>query len=301
MVTGLAWSSPAQWRHISQLQHSERLLERCENTVVVVPYYDRPSALEALLRALADQTVGIRAIYVVTHGARDIRPVVPPGLKVTWIRGSPDEWWSASVNRGIAAALSIAPPADHVLLLNDDVTFDSTYLEELHSVAKLHPDALVGSALKEAPDKLDLDGLHLLDLMRCSFFAGFLDPKMHTAAADGLSGRGMLVPVQAIREVGPIHERRFPHYLADLDFSRRAWEHGWRLLVAVRAVVNSAPAPVGPQESLWARHFSRRSTTNIRDHLIFFASHGPWYLRMSAWLRVPLMFTFRQIRRMFRT
>src|SRR4030095_5801184 len=57
---------------------------------------------------------------------------------------------------------------------------------------------------------------------------------------DGLSGRGTLYPVQAIRSAGLMNPRWLPHYLADYDLAVRAKKAGYRLLVSEQHVVVSS-------------------------------------------------------------
>ena len=63
--------------------------------------------------------------------------------------------------------------------------------------------------------------------------------------SDLLSGRGTLIPVEAFRKFGMYDVDRFPHYAADEDFSLMCKRNGYRLLVAVKAVVYSHVSHTG--------------------------------------------------------
>ncbi len=52
-----------------------------------------------------------------------------------------------------------------------------------------------------------------------------------------LPGRGTLIPVEVFKTIGNFNQKKLPHYGADYEFSFRAKQAGYRLLIANRARV----------------------------------------------------------------
>jgi GT2 family glycosyltransferase len=187
---------------------------------------------------------------VVDHGSTDnttglIREQFPD---VHVINGDSSMWWTAATNLGIRHVLSFCAKDDYVLTLNNDLEADPQYLEQLQRASSQNVPCITGSA-----------SLYYSDRQRISFIGTYwnkltaryrrhelsdlaysaVKEKITYAETDLLPGRGMLIPVSAFNKVGLFNEKVFPHYAADEDFSRRCLQKGYKLIVAVHAVVYS--------------------------------------------------------------
>lgn len=121
----------------------------------VIPCYDRPDELVALLADL-QCVIGSPAdlrILVIDNGSP--RPLEPPdcaGLPVQVLRLPVNLGGSGGFNAGMKAALESASPPDCLWLLDSDARLDPDCLRLLQETAQARPDAwAIGPALAERP------------------------------------------------------------------------------------------------------------------------------------------------------
>ena len=66
------------------------------------------------------------------------------------------------MNMGVRYVLGISGENDYILSLNDDVSFESDYLESLMKIAQRRPNSLIGSvALAERGQHVVDGGVHI--------------------------------------------------------------------------------------------------------------------------------------------
>jgi GT2 family glycosyltransferase len=244
-------------------------------------------------RCLAALQAGSRrdfTVIVVDHGTTDETAV---GLardfpEVRRLAASPELWWTGATNAGIRHALSLQ--ASRIMLLNNDCYVTPEALAELLQQAEQHPDAIV------APVQRDLQsGRFTAIAPSCCFGLGFPSlpgPRELTAAqrAAGniavqliVGGRGAIIPVPVLEQIGLFDEESLPHYGADHDFYLRARRQGISLLTATRAIVDIDSTSTSVADASGAQNLaafldslrSVRSHRNLRDVTALFRKHYP--------------------------
>ncbi len=214
---------------------------------VVTPVHNRRALTRRFLACLARQTYPDVEVIIVDDGSTDgtaamIQRDFP---EVTLLQGDGALWWTGGTNRGLRHVLTIAAPRDYVLIINDDLEFDADYLHRLVDVADRHPRTIVGSVVVpiDAPETIWDGGrrtnwrtakdriLHAGEPLRCF-------PEAYAVDVSQLTGRGMLAPVSAFREIGLYDAAHFPHR-GDTEWPVRASRQGYRLIVTYDAVVKS--------------------------------------------------------------
>jgi GT2 family glycosyltransferase len=201
------------------------------------------------------------------------------------------------MNAGLRDALPRKP--DYVLTLNDDVSFDPSFVGRLVAYARTHPRTLVGSMIyyQEQPEKVWYAGGTI------NWLGGELVHR--TSAGDRtlcwLTGMGVLIPAPVFTEVGLYDEENFPHYVADAELSMRARGAGYALAVE-------------PLSRVWNRteessHVIDRRVVTVRTFLLPFTSIRSAYefrmrralyrLYWPGWLRPVALsvFVFRVLRK----
>jgi GT2 family glycosyltransferase len=115
---------------------------------------------------------------------------------------------------------------------------------------------------------------------------------------DALSGRGVLFPAAALRAVGGMRPARLPHYLADYELSARVRAAGWRLVVDLRAAVQSHEEYGNSWRghSLRERLFSLRSPSYLPALAGFWWVASSWPQRLTLPLRILLFAVFPGLR-----
>lgn len=201
-----------------------------------------------------------------------------------------------SENRGVAGGYSAALEwgarrgASHVLLLNNDTTVaEPTFADEL----------LAASVMKVAvvaPRILDETGAVVsagawLDWRRCRTHHIRTPLAEEPYAAEWVHGAAMLISVAAYRDIGGFDETFFM-YWEDVDLCLRAWQLGYRCLVAPAAsILHVGGATMGRTRT--ARFILRNSLLLMRkhgsaeDHMIFIVyfivRRLPLYVLRNVW------------------
>ncbi|MBR0843870.1 glycosyltransferase family 2 protein [Bradyrhizobium liaoningense] len=253
---------------------------------VVIPVFNRWHFTQQCIEDLRRQTYRPLSIIVSdggsTDGTRDKLARLHPDVEVAY--DGKERWWAGSCALAIDKLLAKVGSDDFVLLLNNDTRLPETYVETLVGYSRAHH-AAVGAKIVDSRDSSKvLDAGEMIDWERYDFpvKTDIGESERYCDTVDTLPGRGSLVPIRMIREVGNIDDRRFPHYIADYDFFCRIKSAGFKLVVCYDTMVLAHIEETGivPQTRLtlrqaWREIFDRRSMTNLRDHWLFVSRHAP--------------------------
>lgn len=246
---------------------------------VVIPVRNRWTLTQACLGSLVRQTYARLVIVVVDDGSTDatteLLPREYPDAVV--LPGDGELWWTGATVLGIEWVLERCDDDDFMLTLNNDTTVDPDYIEVLVGAAAQHDNpALVGSVAVDNRDRDTIvDGGPYLSWATAkggSFHSGeslkaVRDAGIVWTEPDLLPGRGMLIPVRCLREIGNFDAKRLPHYGADYEFSVRAVRAGYQLVMSYVAPVYSEVEATGVSTKrgrlawteFWRMFTSRRS------------------------------------------
>ena len=258
----------------------------------IIPVRNRKEITKRCLEYLDVQDYPKVHTIIVDDGSTDgtgeyLAQCKRPNLTV--LKGNGNLWWGGAMGMGMSFVSGLANNHDYILMLNDDVRIEMNYVSILVNesvknggsvVGSVHRDELTGEVI-DCGYRIDFWGMRLLSL---SCIAG--------ERVDAMPGRGVLLPYAAVRRVGIIRSKMFPHYLADLDYTSRIRESGWKLNVSLKApiFVSAESSDKKIREQGWfARYFSGRSKDNLARRLFFFSMHGPWLLRFVALPRYLVM------------
>jgi Uncharacterized protein conserved in bacteria len=251
----------------------------------VIPVHNRKEITKRCLEYLFTQDYAALHVVIVDDGSTDgtgeyLAQLEQPNLTV--LKGDVNLWWGGAMRMGMAFVSGMAQDGDYLLMLNDDVRIKQDYVSTLVNESVAHGNAVVGSAqcdevtgqLLGCGYRIDFWGMRFLWL-DCSDYG----------QVDTLPGRGVLFPYEAVRCVGELRSRIFPHYFTDLEYTSRVREAGWKIMVSRNAAVfiSAESSDRKIRELGWiAKHFSWRSKNNLILRVLFFSMRGPLLLRPLA-------------------
>lgn len=254
---------------------------------IVIPVYNRWSYTKNCLENFRQQSYKSYKIIIIDHGSTDGTPekIKTQFPDVILLRGDESMWWTAATNMGVKYA--IKNKAEHVLTINNDVSFGVDYLEQLIKSASENLNSLIGSVSLYKQDKNKIAFLGIKwnkwtakykPAIDISLDQKIIRGKYKSIQTDLLPGRGTLIPITAFKEVGMYNEKDFPHYAADEDFSARCVKHGYDLYVATSAIVLIEDSPNQnnvKRQSKWKDlFFSKKSPVNVKTRWNWAKHHG---------------------------
>lgn len=204
---------------------------------VVIPVHNRLLHIKRLLFLLDRQTEKSNIkVFVVDAGSTDGTPefVIAESnrqVNVQLVEGASDWFWGRSTQEGIDAVLGDLKMNDHVLLLNDDVEIEDSYIEKSMQILARHQNAVLGSVLVDIDTKetfhfgvkCNPKKLLITDLEASEVTSNIFN-------ADLVSGRGTFYPASLFLFGLKLNWKEIPHYLSDYDLSRKAAAMGAEII-----------------------------------------------------------------------
>jgi len=241
-------------------------------------------------------------IVVVDDGSTDgtVRVLHDEHPEVIILSGDGNLWWSGAINQGARYALENG--ADFVLFLNNDVLLHPQFLEELLLAANEYPRALISSKIlsAEEPWRIWCLGGGLSWLRGKHWVIGHNQPDdgrwESPREVDWLPGMSLLVPIQVFRQGIWVDHIAFPQYSGDSDFTLRAKQAGFRLVVWPKSRIYNKVRNSGvtselllgdksfPWRLFWDSLFSIKSSAAFCTFGKFVLRHAPlwaWPLTLA--------------------
>ncbi len=218
--------------------------------VAVTPVHNRKDLTLGCLRSLyAADLHGIDLhVVIVDDGSTDgtaeaVRAEFP---NVEIVPGDGNLWYTAGMNRGIAAALTHDP--DFVLGMNNDSEFDPKFLRSMVETARATPRSVVGAVLVNWDDRKSIFQVAPKWSTWWGGMRHWVKQSLDTLPAtpfrvELIVGNCLLFPAESIREVGLMDEKRLPQY-GDAEYTPRMRKKGWTLLIDPQARVYCKPNDV---------------------------------------------------------
>lgn len=211
---------------------------------VVIPHYGDPAPAEALVAQLLDQRAadGVplpsHELIVVDDCSPEPFPE-PADARVRLVRRERNGGFGAAVNTGAEAARG-----ELLLVLNSDLTIEPDFVARFVAAAAPWMPAVVGPHIEEAAGRSGWAGRHfprtrhyfvewLAPLARWRHLPALHEAVGHdtravagaTVAVDWVSGAVMLLPREALRQVGGVDEG-YRMYVEEVDLQRRLRARG---------------------------------------------------------------------------
>ncbi len=150
------------------------------------------------------------------------------GSQVSIVKGDGALWWAGGVNAGIDRARALGVKAsDLLLIINDDVLFDSSFLENGVSVFSRQERRILLAKSVDIETGVLVDSGSRICWPIFKIFRAKRDSDINMAPS-----RGLLMRWESLEEIGPFRADILPHYCSDSEFTYRAWTQGYRFQTA---------------------------------------------------------------------
>jgi GT2 family glycosyltransferase len=226
--------------------------ERPIRVEIVTPVHNRKAITLQCLKSLSRIDADGLEIHVIivddgsTDGTSDAIREQFPDAEV--IAGDGNLWFTEGTNVGVRAALKHDPK--YILMMNDDQVFDSGAIKYMVECAEKNPRSVVGSLLLlwDTPHKV-----FQVSPVWDSWAGGWRHWHNQTVwtvpkepwKVDLIVGNCVLVPAEAVREVGLMNSKRYPNY-GDAEYTPRMRRNNWQLLIEPKARVFCQPNDLPP-------------------------------------------------------
>lgn len=248
---------------------------------IVTPVFNRKQFTQNYLIALKKQTNKDFKVIIVDDGSTDgtsemIEKIFPD---VILLKEKGDLWWSEATNIGVKHALK--ENADYIMTLNDDTIPSKNYIEKMYYWIEKKPEALLG-AFTQDKDQEPIYGGDILNWKNGKHEN--LLSKLKDIELKGLHevnnfpGRGLLIPAKVFKDIGFYDSKNFPQTVADLDFTCRAYNNGYKIYCNYDAKIISFP-----EESGGMKFLKKRSWKNYYNHLFGMKGGGNiiWFTKFT--------------------
>lgn len=248
---------------------------------IIIPVFNRVALTLKCLESVANQTYRNLKVVVVDDGSTDdtaaqIKLHFPD---CTVISTGGDYYWTKSVNTGILSIQDEMKETDFVVHINNDTTFESSYIEDLLSFHEKHPNSIVGS-LAFDPDSRQVSHLGVLynawfPTVKKNFKEEEIDlSRLKNTAylkSDTIAARGLLIPGYVIKKVGLLDDINFPQYRSDEDYALTCRKAGINVYISTSCIVYNTRSNTGYDHTIhdvnikkiYKSLFSILSTNNL--------------------------------------
>lgn len=234
--------------------------------VIIIPVLNRKEFTKNCCLSLRKQTYKNFKTVIIDDGSTDgtAEMLEKDFPEVYVIKGDGNLWWTAATNLGIKYALENR--ADYILTLNNDTIATKDFLEKMVFWAKKTPNALLGAFAIDKESKKPIyggeiekwslaDSISLLDVIPKEKWHG-----LHYVTY--FPGRGLLIPSNVFKTIGLYDERKFPHYMADYEYTARAINAGFSVYCNYDAKIYIYPNYSGEKENR-----KQKKIVNYYNHL----------------------------------
>ena len=202
---------------------------------IVVPTYNRTEIFYKFVKQMEKQKYQEYVLIVVDHGKYKTNYSADNAYVIDCdVNG-----WSYAINVGIRFVMNElnASMEDYILVINDDVLMDEDYLDCVHNAIMQRPNSLIGSACYEWNTGKVLHLNMKLNRKKATLiyrYKNSLRNKINNEFYDSdvLKGRGTVLPVRVLNEIGLYNEKKLPHYRADHELAWRAKKRGYDVCVS---------------------------------------------------------------------
>ncbi len=212
--------------------------------LICIPVFNRIEYTLSCLESISKQPFKDIITIVCDDGSTDgttdkINKYYPETIVV---QGNGNLWWTGGINECIKKALALSDDDDFIYTLNNDTILGAdTFQHLLEAEIRFSNEVIIGTLnlFYENPGRIENSSFRYKNIFsgykRVTEFGEDLNSRSGLEEVDGLSGKGVLIPVKVFHKIGIYDQKKFPHYHADLEFIIRAKRAGFRVFISFDA------------------------------------------------------------------
>lgn len=268
---------------------------------ILLPVHNRRAITAKFIDSLTAQTYTNYHLILIDDGSTDgtSEMVSARVINLTIIRGVGNWWWAGSLQQGVNWLKKNATKDNNVLLINDDVTFDSEFLYKAMILLGQLGGMLLPQVINASTEKVEESGVEF-NLKNLTFKTAISAEKINC-----LPTRGLFMRMETLLAAGDFHPKLLPHYLSDYEFTIRAHRKGIKLFTSAELLIYVDDSATGYRNFddlslvlFLKRYFSIKSAANpiYWTAFIILVSpmiHWPWHIA-KVWLAASKMI-FKQV------
>ncbi|QYX29900.1 glycosyltransferase family 2 protein [Sphaerospermopsis torques-reginae] len=269
--------------------------------IACVPTYREPEKVADFLKSCENIRYRPFKLIIVNANPGDETSKIIEKYKVltdyeiSEVYGQADEFWSATVNRGLNAVLKDYQPDDWVLISNVDIKFTHDIVSLLLEEAIKHRNCQIG-AICTSDHHVISSGVQIkswLATLTRHPYAGVNANDLESnllIKVEYLPTRCIIFPAETLTKVGLVADKWLPHYGADYEFSRRLARAGYTPYIYTGVSIevdtkNTGKSIYSTKSSLFERIsnlMSMKNPSNPRFRIIFVLLVYPLYAIPTA-------------------
>lgn len=255
---------------------------------IILPVYNRREITRRFILCLQKQTYKNFHLLLIDDGSTDNTSgmVMEYFPSVTVLRGNSTWWWGGSLHQGYKWIKSNKIlPSDVVLIINDDDEFDENFLQKGINLIKSNDNSIVlAKSYCRYTGEFVGAGVHL-DWQKLTF-TEVADP----GKINCFSTKGLFINVNNFIKIGGFYPKLIPHYLSDYEYTVRAYQKGFKLIVgddlALFMDKQETRNIISAKKPFFKKYFSVKSTEYFPSWFFFIFLRCPWKYKLKNFLRI---------------
>ncbi len=177
---------------------------------IIVPVHNRSKTTNKFADCLLTQTNQNYNLILVDDGSTDdtVKTIKKKIKNLTLLNGDGNLWWAGGIQLGIEwLKKNIKNKSEVVLIVNDDITFNKFFLECALNIIKTSNKTflIAGYEIQKENPNFNVNCFSMNSTF-CKF--------------------------KYLEDIGDFHPQILPHYLADIEYSYRAIQKGYKLITS---------------------------------------------------------------------
>lgn len=263
---------------------------------IVTSVYNRKEFTQNYLLALSKQSVKDFKVIIVDDGSTDgtVEMIENEFHEVILLKEKGDLWWAEATNVGVKHALELG--AEYIMTLNDDTLPAHDYMEKMIFWSNKKSNTLLGAAATDVYTGTFVYGGQYLNwkTRKTKNLLEDIKPKDRVGLheVNFFPGRGLLIPKKVFKDIGFYDSKNFPQTIADIDFSIRAHNAGYKIYCNYDAIIKMYPEESGGTKlinnkswkNFYQHLFGKRGGGNLKWFTIFVFKNAPKKYLFQYWV-----------------